>query len=87
MNLIAQYEQGYLSLSEFVNEFPDSISESQEALFGARCVEFYVAVTLGKTDCRYYVQAYGGDNQKQVKTVLLNFKLKFFRFILDYKSL
>ena len=22
---------------------------------------FYVAVTLGKTDCRYYLQAYGGD--------------------------
>ena len=61
MNLIAQYEQGYLSLSNFVNEFPDSISESQEALFGEKCVEFYVAVTLGKTDCRYYVQAYGGD--------------------------
>ncbi|XUC74831.1 hypothetical protein IGI84_001246 [Enterococcus sp. DIV0008] len=64
MNIISQYEQGYLSFCEFINEFPDSISESQEALFGARCVEFYVAVTLGKTDSRYYVQAYGGDNQK-----------------------
>lgn len=61
MNVISQYEQGYLSYSEFINEFPDSISESQEALYGAKCVEFYVAVTLGKTDCRYYVQAYGGD--------------------------
>lgn len=61
MNLIAQYEQGYLSLSNFVYEFPDSISESQEALYGSKCVEFYVAVTLGKTDCCYYVQAYGGD--------------------------
>ena len=61
MNLIAMYEQGYLSLSEFLDEFPDSISESQEALFGSKCVEFYVAVTLGKTDCCYYVQAYGGD--------------------------
>ena len=61
MNIISQYEQGYLSLSEFINEFPDSISESQEALFGKKCVEFYVAVTLGKTECCYYVQAYGGD--------------------------
>ncbi|WP_312189558.1 hypothetical protein [Enterococcus sp.] len=61
MNLIAMYEQGYLSLSEFINEFPNSISESQEALYGSKCVEFYVAVTLGRTDCRYYVQAYGGD--------------------------
>lgn len=61
MNIISQYEQGYLSYSEFINEFPDSISESQEALFGGKCVEFYVAVTLGKTDCCYYVQAYGGD--------------------------
>lgn len=61
MNLIAMYEQGYLSLYEFINAFPDSISESQEALYGSKCVEFYVAVTLGKTDCCYYVQAYGGD--------------------------
>ncbi|MGF2112872.1 hypothetical protein ACQUEU_01620 [Enterococcus casseliflavus] len=61
MNIISQYEQGYLSYSDFIIEFPDSISESQEVLFGARCVEFYVAVTLGKTNCRYYVQAYGGD--------------------------
>lgn len=61
MNLITQYEQGYLPLSEFINEFPDSISESQECLFGAKCVEFYVAVALGKTDCRYHVQDYGGN--------------------------
>lgn len=61
MNLITMFEQGYLSLSEFINDFPDSISESQEDLYGAKCVDFYVAVTLGKTDCRYYVQAYGGD--------------------------
>ena len=61
MNIIRQYEQGYLSYSEFTNEFPDSISESQEALYGSKCVEFYVAVALGKTVYRYYVQAYGGD--------------------------
>ncbi|MBO6349251.1 hypothetical protein [Enterococcus casseliflavus] len=61
MNLISQYEQGYLPFSEFRNEFPDSISESQEALYGSKCVEFYVAVTLRKTDFHYYVQAYGGD--------------------------
>ena len=61
MNIISQYEQGYLSYSEFINDFPDSISESQEALYGTKCVEFYVAVTLGKTECRYYVQHYGGD--------------------------
>ena len=61
MNIITQYGQGYLSLSEFLDEFPDSISESQEALFGAKCVKFYVAVALGKKDCRYYVQRYGGD--------------------------
>jgi hypothetical protein len=61
MNLITQYEQGYLPISEFINEFPDSISESQEALYGARCIEFYVAVALGKTDCCYHVQRYGGD--------------------------
>ncbi|MFS1014853.1 hypothetical protein ACFC9J_02000 [Enterococcus casseliflavus] len=61
MNIISQYEQGYLSFSEFINEFPNSISESQEALYGSKCVEFYVAFTLGKTDCCYYVQHYGGD--------------------------
>ena len=61
MNIISQYEQDYLSFSEFINEFPNSISESQEALYGSKCIEFYVAVTIGKTACRYYVQAYGGD--------------------------
>lgn len=61
MNIISQYEQGYLSYSDFIIEFPDSISESQEALYGSKCVEFYVAVTLGKTDYRYYVQRYGGN--------------------------
>lgn len=61
MNIISQYEQGHISLSEFLDEFPDSISESQEALFGAKCVEFYVAIALGKTDCRYHVEDYGGD--------------------------
>lgn len=61
MNIISQYEQGYLSFSEFIYDFPYSISESQEALYGTKCVEFYVSVTLGKTDCRYYVQTYGGD--------------------------
>lgn len=61
MNIISQYEQGYISYSEFLEEFPDSISESQECVFGTRCVEFYVAVTLGKTDYSYYIQDYGGD--------------------------
>ncbi|MGF1999185.1 hypothetical protein ACQUFO_15180 [Enterococcus casseliflavus] len=61
MNIISQYEQGYISYSKFLEEFPGSISESQECLFGTRCVEFYVAVTLVKTDCHYYVQKYGGD--------------------------
>ncbi|MGM0282825.1 MULTISPECIES: hypothetical protein [unclassified Enterococcus] len=61
MNIISQYEQGYISYSKFLEEFPDSISESQEYLFGTRCVEFYVAVKLVKTDCHYYVQKYGGD--------------------------
>ena len=59
INIISQYEQGYISYSEFVQEFPDSISESQECLFGAECVEFYVNVTLGKTDYLFYIQPYG----------------------------
>lgn len=46
MNLISQYEQGYISHSEFLEEFPDSISESQECVFGTRCVEIYVGMTL-----------------------------------------
>lgn len=67
INIISQYEQKYISYSEFIQEFPDSISESQECLFGTRCVEFYVAVTLGKTNCRYYLQAYGGDNHEVIE--------------------
>lgn len=67
INIISQYEQGYISYSNFVQEFPDSISESQECLFGTRCVEFYVAVTLGKTDFNYYVQPYGGDHHEVIE--------------------
>ncbi len=58
MNLITQYEQGYLSLSEFIDEFPDSISESQECLFGIDCIEFYVRLVLGKIDLPYYISPY-----------------------------
>ncbi len=70
MNLIAMYEQGYLSLYEFINAFPDSISESQEYLFGSKCVEFYVVAALGNTDCRYYVQAMEAINMKRMKGVV-----------------
>ncbi|MEQ7139342.1 hypothetical protein IGI73_002102 [Enterococcus sp. DIV0755f] len=61
MNIITMYEQKYIDLETFIDEFPDSISESQEALYGSQCIEFYVDVTLGKTDYHYYVLAYGGD--------------------------
>ena len=67
MNLISQYEQGYISHSEFLEEFPDSISESQECVFGTRCVEHYVNLTLGKTDYSYYVQDYGGDHHEIIE--------------------
>ena len=67
MNIISLYEQGYISYSEFVQEFPDSISESQECVFGTRCVEHYVNLTLGRTDFSYYVQDYGGDNHEVIE--------------------
>ena len=62
INIISQYEQRYISYSEFAQEFPDSISESQECLFGTRCVDHYVNLTLGRTDYNYYIQDYGGDH-------------------------
>lgn len=61
INIISLYEQGYIHYSEFLEEFPDSISESQECVFGTRCVEFYVGMTLGKKNTRYFIQPYGGD--------------------------
>ena len=67
MNVISLYEQGYISYSEFVKEFPDSISESQECVFGTRCVDHYVKLTLGKTNFNYYVQRYGGDNHEVIE--------------------
>lgn len=42
MNLITQYEQAYIDRNTFLTEFPDSVSESQEAIFGEDCVSFYV---------------------------------------------
>ena len=67
MNVISQYEQKYISYSEFIQEFPNSISESQECLFGTKCVEYYVKLTLGKTDFNYYVQKYGGDHHEIIE--------------------
>lgn len=67
MNIISLYEQGYIPFSEFVQEFPDSISESQECVFGTRCIEHYVNLTLGKTDYSYYIQRYGGDRCEVVE--------------------
>lgn len=68
MNIISLYEQGYISFSEFAQEFPDSISESQECVFGTRCVEFYVDVTLNKINyCYYYIQPYGGDHREIIE--------------------
>ena len=67
INIISQYEQGYISYSEFLEEFPDSISESQECVFGTRCVEHYVNLTLGKTDYSYYIQRYGGDQHEIIE--------------------
>lgn len=76
MNLISQYEQGYISYSEFEQEFPDSISESQECVFGTRCVEHYVNLTLGKTDYSYYIQRYGGDIYEDQNEVYYNSEIK-----------
>ena len=68
INIISQYEQRYISYSQFIQEFPDSISESQECLYGTKCVEFYVAVTLNKPNCCcYYVQPYGGDHHEIIE--------------------
>lgn len=67
MNIISLYEQGYIAYSEFVQEFPNSISESQECLFGTHCVEHYVNLTLGRTDFSYYVQPYGGDHHEVIE--------------------
>ncbi|EHG28455.1 hypothetical protein HMPREF9478_01856 [Enterococcus saccharolyticus 30_1] len=67
MNVISQYEQGYISYSEFLEEFPDSISESQECVFGTKCIEYYVKLTLGKTDFNYYIQKYGGDHYEIIE--------------------
>lgn len=58
MNIITQYEQGYINLDTFISEFPDSISESQECLFGIECIEFYVRLVLGKIDLPYYISPY-----------------------------
>lgn len=67
MNVISQYEQKYISYSEFIQEFPNSISESQECLFGTKCVEYYVKLTLGKTVFNYYIQKYGGDHHEIIE--------------------
>ncbi len=58
MNLITQYEQKYIDIETFLNEFKDSISESQECIFGEECIRFYVELVLNKTNLEYYISPY-----------------------------
>lgn len=58
MNIITMYEQKYIGLETFVEEFPDHVSESQECIFGIACVEFYVSLVLKKHDFIYYITPY-----------------------------
>jgi hypothetical protein len=58
INIITQYEQNYIDLETFINEFPDSISESQECLFGIACIEFYVSLVLEKHSLSFYISPY-----------------------------
>lgn len=58
MNIITMYEQNYIDLDTFIEEFPNSISESQECIFGIACVEFYVSLVLKKHDFLHYITPY-----------------------------
>ncbi len=58
MNIITMYEQGYIDLKEFVENFPDSISESQECIFGISCIKFYVDKVLGNNSFSFYINPY-----------------------------
>ncbi len=58
MNIITMYEQKYIDLDTFIEEFPNSISESQECIFGIACVEFYVSLVLKNHDFLYYITPY-----------------------------
>ncbi|MBO1097359.1 hypothetical protein FQS90_12605 [Enterococcus casseliflavus] len=58
MNIITQFEQKYVDLETFIDEFPDHVSESQECIFGIACVEFYVSLVLKKHDFLYYISPY-----------------------------
>lgn len=58
INIITQYEQKFIDLETFINEFPDHVSESQECIFGISCVEFYVNLVLKKHNFLYYVTPY-----------------------------
>lgn len=69
MHLISAYEQGYISLEYFKQNFLDWANESCECRYGERCVNFYAEVALGKSDCCYYVRKYGvgidGDIERE----------------------
>ena len=61
MNIINQYEQGYIDRNTFLEQFPDSISESQECLFGSKCIQFYISMVLCRHDLDFYIQKYDSD--------------------------
>lgn len=58
MNIITMYEQNYIDLETFIDEFPDSISESQECIFGVECIKFYVDLVLGKNNNLFFISKY-----------------------------
>ncbi len=58
MNIITMYEQNYIDLETFIGEFPDSISESQECIFGVECIKFYVDLVLGKNNNLFFISKY-----------------------------
>lgn len=58
MNIITMYEQKYINLDTFIEEFPDHVSESQECIFGVECIKFYVDLVLGKNNNLFFISKY-----------------------------
>lgn len=61
MNIIKQYELGYLSQKEFLSTITDYGSDWLEDEMGSKCISYYHKLAQGFVAAPFYVQQYGGD--------------------------
>lgn len=69
MNIISEYEQGYISFERFKDVYFDYANESLECLCSEERVDFYAKMALSKTKCTYYIKPYTMNDNRERKSL------------------